>query len=129
MRLTWRVVVVPEAANAVPLNIIATISTSVVEKNTRSLDWGKQARKLQEANLTLKMLTTLLPPTSGGAWIDDYDLIHRAADVPRVIGYVPQNLIIKSQASSRARLDAWSVVFRFQAYRLVALRQINSSET
>jgi ABC-2 type transport system ATP-binding protein len=41
---------------------------------------------------TLKMLTTLLPPTSGKAWIDGYDLIHHAADVRRVIGYVPQML-------------------------------------
>jgi ABC-2 type transport system ATP-binding protein len=41
---------------------------------------------------SLKMLTTLLPPTSGGAWIDGYDLIHHAADVRRVIGYVPQML-------------------------------------
>jgi ABC-2 type transport system ATP-binding protein len=41
---------------------------------------------------TLKMLTTLLPPTSGQAWIDGYDLVHQAADVRRVIGYVPQML-------------------------------------
>jgi ABC-2 type transport system ATP-binding protein len=41
---------------------------------------------------TLKMLTTLLPPTSGTAWVDGYDLIHRAGDVRRVIGYVPQML-------------------------------------
>jgi ABC-2 type transport system ATP-binding protein len=41
---------------------------------------------------SIKMLTTLLPPTSGKAWIDGYDLIHHAADVRRVIGYVPQML-------------------------------------
>ncbi len=41
---------------------------------------------------SLKMLTTLLPPTSGQAWIDGYDLVHHAADVRRVIGYVPQML-------------------------------------
>jgi ABC-2 type transport system ATP-binding protein len=41
---------------------------------------------------TLKMLTTLLPPTSGGAWIDGHDLNHHAADVRRIIGYVPQML-------------------------------------
>ncbi len=41
---------------------------------------------------SLKMLTTLLPPSSGQAWIDGYDLVHHAADVRRVIGYVPQML-------------------------------------
>ena len=39
---------------------------------------------------TLKMLTTLLPPTSGKARIAGFDIVHQAADVWRVIGYVPQ---------------------------------------
>lgn len=38
----------------------------------------------------LKMLTTLLPPTSGTAVIAGFDIVHQAADVRRVIGYVPQ---------------------------------------
>jgi ABC-2 type transport system ATP-binding protein len=41
---------------------------------------------------TLKMLTTLLPPSSGNAFIQGYDLIHHAGDVRRLIGYVPQAL-------------------------------------
>lgn len=39
---------------------------------------------------TLKMLTTLLPPTSGSAQVAGYDIAHQAAAVRRVIGYVPQ---------------------------------------
>jgi ABC-2 type transport system ATP-binding protein len=39
---------------------------------------------------TLKMLTTLLPPTSGNGLIASFDIVHHAADVRRVIGYVPQ---------------------------------------
>jgi ABC-2 type transport system ATP-binding protein len=39
---------------------------------------------------TLKMLTTLLPPTSGNARIAGFDIVHHAAEVRRVIGYVPQ---------------------------------------
>jgi ABC-2 type transport system ATP-binding protein len=38
----------------------------------------------------LKMLTTLLPPTSGNATVDGHDIAHEAAEVRRVIGYVPQ---------------------------------------
>jgi ABC-2 type transport system ATP-binding protein len=40
--------------------------------------------------VTLKMLTTLLPPTSGTACVAGYDLVRQAAYVRRVIGYVPQ---------------------------------------
>lgn len=38
----------------------------------------------------IKVLTTLLPPTAGSAWIDGYDVVHQAALVRRSIGYVPQ---------------------------------------
>ncbi len=41
---------------------------------------------------TLKMLTTLLPPTSGNAQVAGFDIVHHAGDVRRVIGYVPQML-------------------------------------
>jgi ABC-2 type transport system ATP-binding protein len=41
---------------------------------------------------TLKMLTTLLPPSSGNARIAGFDIVQQSADVRRVIGYVPQLL-------------------------------------
>ncbi len=40
----------------------------------------------------IKMLTTLLPVTSGTARVAGYDIIHRPNDVRRSIGYVPQIL-------------------------------------
>jgi len=40
----------------------------------------------------IKMLTTLLAPTSGNAWVAGYDIVRHAASVRRVIGYVPQLL-------------------------------------
>ena len=40
----------------------------------------------------LKMLTTLLPPSSGTAIVAGFDVVHQAANVRRVIGYVPQLL-------------------------------------
>ena len=39
---------------------------------------------------TIKMLTTLLPPTSGGAHVASFSIITQAVDVRRSIGYVPQ---------------------------------------
>lgn len=38
----------------------------------------------------IKMLTTLLPPTSGSAMIAGLDIVRQAAAVRRIIGYVPQ---------------------------------------
>jgi len=40
----------------------------------------------------IKMLTTLLPPTAGTARVAGYDIVRQAAQVRRVIGYVPQLL-------------------------------------
>ena len=41
---------------------------------------------------TLKMLTTLLPPTSGTAIVSGFDIVSQARSVRRRIGYVPQLL-------------------------------------
>ncbi len=38
----------------------------------------------------IKMLTTLLPPTSGNAWVAGYDIVKHASSVRRIIGCVPQ---------------------------------------
>jgi len=40
----------------------------------------------------IKMLTTLLPPTSGSASIAGFDIVRQPAEVRRHIGYVPQLL-------------------------------------
>jgi len=41
---------------------------------------------------TIKILTTLLPPTSGRATVAGFDVVRQAGNVRRVIGYVPQVL-------------------------------------
>src|SRR5580658_2869039 len=41
---------------------------------------------------TIKMLTTLLPPTSGTATIMGYDIVHQPQNIRQCIGYVPQLL-------------------------------------
>jgi len=38
----------------------------------------------------IKMLTTLLPPTSGNASVAGYDIVRHSGKVRQVIGYVPQ---------------------------------------
>ena len=39
---------------------------------------------------TIKMLTTLISPTSGKAWVAGYDIVRQSSAVRRKIGYVPQ---------------------------------------
>jgi ABC-2 type transport system ATP-binding protein len=43
---------------------------------------------------TIKMLITLLAPTSGTATIDGHDISSRASDVREIIGYVPQMISV-----------------------------------
>ncbi|MBU6444856.1 MAG: ATP-binding cassette domain-containing protein [Alphaproteobacteria bacterium] len=40
----------------------------------------------------IRMLTTLLPPTSGAATVAGYDVVRQPAEVRRQLGYVPQLL-------------------------------------
>ena len=41
-------------------------------------------------SVTIKMLTTLLPPTSGEAWVAGFNVVTQAAAVRQRIGYIPQ---------------------------------------
>ena len=41
---------------------------------------------------TIKMLTTLLPPTAGSASVNGFDIVKQTTAVRRSIGYVPQAL-------------------------------------
>jgi ABC-2 type transport system ATP-binding protein len=52
----------------------------------------------------LKMLTTLLPPTSGGARVAGYDVVGQAREVRRRIGYVPQMLSADAGLTARENL-------------------------
>ncbi len=52
----------------------------------------------------LKMLTTLLPPTSGKATVDGFDISRRSADVRRLIGYVPQAISADDQLTGYENL-------------------------
>lgn len=48
---------------------------------------------------TIKMLSTLLKPTSGEAWIASYSIVREAGMVRRVIGLVPQDLTADDEMS------------------------------
>lgn len=54
---------------------------------------------------TIKMLTTLLPVTSGTAKILDFDLIKQPGEVRKIIGYVPQLLSADGELSGYENLQ------------------------
>ena len=59
----------------------------------------------------IKMLTTLLPPTAGNASVDGHDITHEAAEVRRVIGYVPQFISADGALSGYENLLIFSKLY------------------
>lgn len=53
---------------------------------------------------TIKMLTTLLPPSGGNAWIAGFDVVREARQVRAHIGYVPQMLSADAGLTGRENL-------------------------
>ncbi len=60
---------------------------------------------------TLKMLTTLIPPTSGGALVGGCDIVRQANAVRRIIGYVPQLLSADGALSGFENLLIFSKLY------------------
>jgi len=62
----------------------------------------------------IKMLTTLLPPTSGTAKVGGHDIVHKAREVRRVIGYVPQLLSADGALSGYENLLIFAKLYDIQ---------------
>jgi ABC-2 type transport system ATP-binding protein len=61
---------------------------------------------------TIKMLTTLLPPTSGKAEIAGFDVIRQPTQTRRVIGYVPQLISVDGQVTGYENLWVFARLYR-----------------
>ena len=59
----------------------------------------------------IKMLTTLLPPTSGAARVAGFDVVRRPADVRRRIGYVPQLLSVDGALTGYENLHIFAKLY------------------
>ena len=59
----------------------------------------------------IKMLTTLLPPTSGEAYVAGHDIRHQASEVRRAIGYVPQLLSADGSLTGYENLLVFSKLY------------------
>src|SRR5579864_1853920 len=54
---------------------------------------------------TLKMLTCYLPPTSGGATVNGFDIFHQSEQVRENLGYLPENVPLYTEMKVREYLD------------------------
>jgi ABC-2 type transport system ATP-binding protein len=59
---------------------------------------------------TIKVLTTLLPPTSGRALVAGYDVRRESLQVRSSIGYVPQAISVDGALTARENLDFYASV-------------------
>ncbi len=54
---------------------------------------------------TLKMLTCYIPPTSGGATVNGFDIFHQSEQVRATLGYLPENVPLYGEMKVRDYLD------------------------
>jgi ABC-2 type transport system ATP-binding protein len=54
---------------------------------------------------TLRMLTCYLPPTSGGATINGFDIFHQSKEVRSHLGYLPENVPLYTEMKVTEYLD------------------------
>jgi len=59
----------------------------------------------------IKMLTTLLVPTSGQAAVGGFDVVHAPAEVRRLIGYVPQALSADGELTGYENLRVFASLY------------------
>ena len=82
--------------------------TTAVDAMTISLERGEVFGLLGPngagKSTAIKMLVTLLPPTSGTAQIAGFDIVRNAANVRRVIGYVPQMISVDPSLTGHENL-------------------------
>ena len=61
---------------------------------------------------TIKMLTTLLPLTSGTAEVAGFDIVRHPTEVRRAIGYIPQLISVDAQVTGYENLWVFSRLYR-----------------
>jgi ABC-2 type transport system ATP-binding protein len=64
--------------------------------------------------VTIKMLTTLLPPTSGQARVAGFDVVREARQVRQYIGYVPQLLSADGDLTGYENLLIFAKLYRLR---------------
>jgi len=72
---------------------------------------------------TIKMLATLLKPTSGSAYIGGYDVCHSPEKVRGIIGYMPDSFGVYGHLKVREYLDFFAAAYKIPKRGRVGLIQ------
>jgi ABC-2 type transport system ATP-binding protein len=72
---------------------------------------------------TIKILATLLKPTSGSAYIGGYDVFHSPEKVRGIIGYMPDSFGVYGHLKVREYLDFFAAAYRIPKSGRVGLIQ------
>jgi ABC-2 type transport system ATP-binding protein len=83
------------------------LSTSVEEGEIFGLVGPNGAGK----STVIRMLTTLLPPTSGSAYVGGFNVVKEAGKVREMIGYVPQMLSADGTLTGRENLNIFAKLY------------------
>src|ERR1019366_1322624 len=59
----------------------------------------------------IRMLTTLVPPTSGTARVNGFDIIHKANEVRRSIGVIPQAMTSDLDLSAQENMSIFAKLY------------------
>jgi len=59
---------------------------------------------------TIRVLTTLLRPTDGGASVDGHDVVREGLAIRRILGYIPQAISIDGALTARENLEFYARV-------------------
>ena len=72
---------------------------------------------------TIKMLATLLKPTSGSAYIGGYDVLHSPEKVRGIMGYMPDSFGVYGRLKIREYLDFFAAAYKIPKSSRVGLIQ------
>src|ERR1022692_949253 len=62
----------------------------------------------------IRMLTTLVPPTSGTARVNGFDIVHQANDVRQSIGVIPQAMTSDLDLSAEENMNIFAKLYGLQ---------------
>jgi ABC-2 type transport system ATP-binding protein len=97
-------------------------SIVAVESMTLSVEegevFGLLGRNGAGKTTAIKMLTTLLPPTSGSALVAGYDIVGQPSEVRRMIGYVPQEFSADGELSGYENLLVFAQLYDIPRSRI-----------
>src|SRR3954468_20294857 len=101
----------PEEQRGISVNNLTKVYGSVLAGDRFSFEGAKgQIVGFRGPNgagksTTIRMLTCYMPPTSGGATVNGFDIFHQSEKVRESLGYLPENVPLYTEMKVEESLD------------------------